>query len=213
METALRKEQTLESLATTFSEYLQLPHPVHLALGECGVSNAFYDPKEVRVVFCYELLVELASLTAKEPDQEELFGGAFAFILTHEIGHAIIDGLKLPVLGREEDAADELAALAMLDSAEDRQLVSGAVLWLAAHARAERRTKLTTLADEHALSEQRLYNMLCWMYGADPFGNVEIVASGALPAARAARCGEEFRQLQSSWYQLLGTHLKKRFAD
>jgi hypothetical protein len=36
-------------------------------------------------------------------------------VLLHELGHVIIDEMKLPVLGREEDAADTFAALTMLE--------------------------------------------------------------------------------------------------
>ena len=36
------------------------------------------------------------------------------FTLLHELGHALIHTLKLPVLGREEDAADTLAIAGLL---------------------------------------------------------------------------------------------------
>ena len=36
------------------------------------------------------------------------------FVVAHEMGHAVISELKLPVLGREEDAADTFAIIAAL---------------------------------------------------------------------------------------------------
>ena len=36
------------------------------------------------------------------------------FTLLHEIGHALIDHFELPVFGREEDAADQIATTTMI---------------------------------------------------------------------------------------------------
>src|SRR5689334_22528436 len=40
--------------------------------------------------------------------------GNMLFVVLHELGHALISDLGLPVLGREEDAADAFASVAML---------------------------------------------------------------------------------------------------
>ena len=42
------------------------------------------------------------------------------FTLYHESGHLLIDELKLPVLGKEEDAADALAVVQILESVADK---------------------------------------------------------------------------------------------
>lgn len=210
MELALRNERFLEGIATILDEHFALPRPARLSIGECGEANAFYDPDARRVLFCYELLVELARLTAGQPNTEDLLSGAIGFILLHEVGHALIHGLQLPVVGREEDAADQFATLAFLEDPEGAQEIAGALIWLASQVRGNRRFTLAELADEHALSEQRLLNTLCWMYGRDPFGYVTVVASGALPGERAARCGIEYTQMRASWYTLLGKNLKKK---
>jgi hypothetical protein len=47
-------------------------------------------------------------------DRVEFVVGNTLFVLLHEMGHVLIADMKLPVLGREEDAADTFAALAML---------------------------------------------------------------------------------------------------
>ena len=39
-------------------------------------------------------------------DRVQFVVGNTLFVLLHELGHVIIDEMKLPVLGREEDAAD-----------------------------------------------------------------------------------------------------------
>ena len=64
-------------------------------------------------------------------------------------------------------------------------------------------------ADEHSLNEQRVYNMLCWVYGSDPDKYGSMVDDELLPAARAERCEGEYRQLDRSWSRLLDDHVRE----
>ena len=64
------------------------------------------------------------------------------------------------------------------------------------------------MAGEHSLSEQRYYNVICFMYGSDPQGYQELVSEGTLPESRAARCEEEYRTLIRDWERLLDRWLK-----
>ena len=76
----------------------------------------------------HERVKELASALQNSPrlkklseqqrlERVEFVVGNTLFTLLHEMGHVIIAEMKLPVLGREEDAADTYAALRMLRSA------------------------------------------------------------------------------------------------
>src|SRR5215813_1808195 len=47
-------------------------------------------------------------------DLVEFIGGNLLFALVHEVGHTAISEMGLPVLGREEDAADSFAVMYML---------------------------------------------------------------------------------------------------
>jgi Putative metallopeptidase len=44
----------------------------------------------------------------------EFVAGNLLFVLFHELGHALVSEMGLPVLGKEEDAVDAYAVLAML---------------------------------------------------------------------------------------------------
>jgi uncharacterized protein YjiS (DUF1127 family) len=58
----------------------------------------------------------LRGLSAQEREKRVEFVGAnMIFVLTHELGHAVISEMDLPVLGQEEDAADAFAILTALD--------------------------------------------------------------------------------------------------
>ena len=45
---------------------------------------------------------------AKKKQLVEFVIGNTLFVLTHELGHGLINEFNMPVLGREEDAADSL---------------------------------------------------------------------------------------------------------
>ena len=206
--TTLKSARVLEAFAATSDRYFDLPKPVRISLNQCNAVNAFYESDPRQITLCYELLLDLAKRLDGQPRSDELFFGTLVFVTSHELGHALINVLDLPVLGREEDAADELAALALIEDPEGAPAVAGTVEWFSSNAGG--RVSLPEMADEHALSEQRYFNMLCWAYGANPKENQDLVANGLLPEARAQRCPTEYAQIRRSWYQLLGNHLKRR---
>src|SRR3954453_16695765 len=69
------------------------------------------------------LAMSSAAVAALDPQQRdqliEFIIGNTLFTLTHELGHAVISEFQLPVIGREEDAADAFATLALLHVGSD----------------------------------------------------------------------------------------------
>jgi hypothetical protein len=124
----------------------------------------------------------------------------------HELGHGLIDVLELPVTGREEDAVDQLATILLLNQgATGDSLAFGAVGWFASRAGSSQLDDLA-MADDHGLDQQRVYNIICWIYGRDPARYPEVLAEEWLPRHRAAGCRDEYRRLRSSWARLLAPH-------
>jgi hypothetical protein len=200
------RTRLLEDVAAGLNAELKLPRKVTLMLDECGVANALYDPDTSRIVLCYELFADLARRIGQIEEAETLIGGAFSFILLHELGHALIDQLDLPVTGREEDAADQLATVALIDADEGGvDAVAGAAVWFASLA-TDGEIDTLEFADEHGLNAQRFYNLLCWVYGADPAANADVVGEDGLPESRAGQCPAEYARLSASWERPLGPH-------
>jgi len=132
---SLQRIQFLEREAAFLSQIIRLPQQVVLSTGECGSENAFYHPKHKAIVLCLELFAQIAKGIqrdfAHKASSEEIrsaVAGAYLFILMHEVGHALIHLLNLPVLGREEDAADQIGAFFLLQASKDPYLLTGA-LW------------------------------------------------------------------------------------
>jgi hypothetical protein len=125
----------------------------------------------------------------------------------HELGHALIDVMQLPVLGREEDAADTLSGL-LIDQIwqEDTafaMITDSALAYVLYDAENPTSPDEQPFWDEHGLDLQRSYNLVCIFYGANPEGRAEITKIFELPESRAERCPDEYVQAQTSWGAML----------
>jgi len=198
-------------LLETYSQFLaplRLPHPLNLVARNCvrdvGTDSPFYDPGDRSLNFCYEWVDAVrhaAALRAADGSTPaSIIAGMWAGTLLHETGHAMFDMLDVPVFGREEDAADEVAAFIALQFSKEVEVavIKGfAHFWeTEAKALSDPTTAMNpAYSDEHGTASQRLYNTLCLAYGGDPVTFGEFVNKGWLPAGRAANCGREYRQL------------------
>jgi hypothetical protein len=126
----LKEYGALEKLQELLGRF-RLPRPLALKLQGCdGDSNAWYDDDTVTV--CYEYLDDIwrnapAKTTRDGLTPIDAVLGPLFDVFFHETGHALFDMLKVPVLGREEDAADQVSAYLMLQfgKAEARRLILG----------------------------------------------------------------------------------------
>ena len=91
------------------------------------------------------------------------------------------------MLGREEDAADRLAALVLLELplVQARRVID-AIACLFLSQAPEETLDQAALVEEHSLTAQSLYHLLRLAYGADRGTFGHLVEAGALPEARRA---------------------------
>jgi hypothetical protein len=134
----------------------------------------------------------------------------------HEFAHALFDMLELPVLGREEDAADQVAAYALLQfgESESRRLIAGAAYaYNMDEKKIDQCRSMEDYADEHGTPAQRFFNVLCIAYGADAKLFGDIVSKGFLPESRAEYCEEEYEQVQDAVDLLIVPHIDLDLAN
>lgn len=202
----------LQQMAVELNQVIVLDDTLGLRFSECGEPNAFYDPKRREVAVCYELIESyyenMAAAYDTEDELDDAVAGAFLFVFFHEVGHALVDVLDVPVTGREEDAVDQLSVWVLVDGEEGDKAVLDAAVGFYAAAEAEDAVDEGSFADEHSLDQQRFYNMICWVYGSDPDAYGNLVEDGHLPAERAERCAAEYARIDRSWSRLLAAHLK-----
>ncbi|MFI6599575.1 DUF4344 domain-containing metallopeptidase [Nonomuraea sp. NPDC050536] len=216
----MKDNHLLEDWALTANEGFFPPVNVPIIADQCDGINALYDPETRSIVICYEMIDYLAELfrepdkgkkskpSAKEVDKSVV--GAMNGIFYHELGHGLIDLYDLPATGREEDSVDQLAALVLIQGAEDQDDYTDIISTIETWGRVSQSEDVDkqAFADEHSLSLQRYYNMMCYLYGSDHNGFLQLVADGELPVSRAVRCEEEYRKMAHAWSTLLTPHLR-----
>jgi hypothetical protein len=221
----MREHKALERVQTLLAA-VRWPRTLRLEVKGCdGESNAWYENGLVTV--CYEYLGDLwrSANSSKRPAhiaREDAFIGPFIDVFLHEAGHAMFDLLKVPILGREEDAADQVAAYVVLQLPKEQKLrlILGNAYTYASElkvrsARDLSRRKLEVgrhiaFADEHGTPAQRLYNLLCVAYGSDPQLFVDVVEKGYLPKERAEGCVDEYKQIDFAYRKLISPNVDTR---
>lgn len=205
-------------IAEGLNENFRLPRDIEIIF-ETGESDddtsPYYDPNDGSIHVPYEFFYETIGVFLSSGDKEgvavENAVDALEFVIYHEVGHALIDALRIPITGREEDAADGLAAgILTLAIEQGADTVLTAADWFAGLSEQSGDTiGADQFADVHSLDDQRFYSLLCWVYGSDPDRFAWLVEEGDLPEGRAAGCPEEYLQNVSSWIELLDPWLKE----
>jgi hypothetical protein len=206
----LQKRRVLEDFRDFLSP-LKLPQPLTIKVESCGAVNAFYSNQSVTI--CYEYIAWIYQIARKitlsnEISLEDAVVGPFVDVLLHEVSHAIFDMLKIPLFGREEDAADQLAAFILMQFGPDaaRRTITGAALLFRQMA-IDQEPGSADYAAVHGLPAQRFVNVLCIAYGADPKLFGDYVKAGFLPPHRVSYCRWEYRQIAHAFKTLISPHV------
>jgi Putative metallopeptidase len=203
----VKQDKVLEGAAAQLNKSLMLPFDITLTSKACDEINAFYNPSDHSITVCYELMEHYYKLykSAGKSDQEayDRMNDTIRFAFLHEVGHALIDAYKLPIMGNEEDAADRCSAYICLE-----ELDNGVKYVLAAADGWSLESKYSSpdgrdFADEHLLNQQRFYNSLCMIYGSNTTKYDSFVKDGYLPKERAVKCPYEYERTMTSWKDLL----------
>lgn len=215
--TLLKEERkTLEKLQDFLSPFF-LRWPVTLSLTECdGEADAWYGDGTITI--CYEYVDELwrnmpeESVAGIEPLDTVV--GPFVDTVLHEFAHALFDFIYPPILGREENAADQVGALIylQLNKHDARRLIMGTVYAYIKEVEDTDPPSLEELADEHGTAEQRRFNLLCMAYGSDPELYEDVVKWAGLPDYRAEICEEEYENILYAYDTLIGPFVDKKMA-
>lgn len=209
---ALKERRVLERLRDHLSR-VPLPRPLSLQVAGCnGETDAWYDPAQRAITICYEYVAYIDELRHNLPPRaveaglgpQDAFVGPFLEVVAHEVAHALFHLFEVPILGREEDAADQVAAYTLLQLGDEqaRLAILATAVMYAAEARSEA-PKLRDFAAVHGTSAQRLFNLLCLAYGSDPRKFSGILEMDLLPKERADGCGDEYRQVDYALRKLI----------
>jgi putative metallopeptidase DUF4344 len=210
----LKERRPFEKLQEFLAPF-RLPRTLKISLAGCdGEADAFYADDLITI--CYEYIDELwknmpAETTADGVAPIDTIIGPFFNTSLHEFAHALIDVFDLPVLGREEDAADAVATYLFLQlgKTEARRLIVATAYAFKVEAE---RPMLKQFSGTHGTPAQRAYNVLCIAYGADPKVFGDFVTKGYLPKERADSCDDEYGQVLDAFEILISSHIDRALA-
>jgi|tagenome__1003787_1003787.scaffolds.fasta_scaffold20818151_2 Putative metallopeptidase len=202
-----------------FLSPVRLPRTLLVKTESCdGDANAWYDGEAITL--CYDYVDQIwksvpAETTADGVAPIDALVGPILDTCLHEFAHALFDILKIPVFGREEDAADQFAAYVTLQlgKEEARRRIAGTAYAYSVEVQATTGPlTVRQFANEHGTPAQRMFNLLCIAYGADPNLFGDFVTKGQLPQERAEGCADEYKQTAHAFETLIRPHIDERLA-
>jgi len=205
-----------DGVAAGFSKNFAFPVDVtiHVHGGEEGSPN--YDPSTKTVNLYYSFVDQTGAIIRRgQPNiADREFGKQLAavdaFILVHELGHMFVDVFEIPITGREEDAVDGMATTFFTDAVPNGlEYAFDAARFFKELQEVQGAPDVHQFQDEHGLSIQRAYDIVCSVAGATQKSMQRIAQLQILSPRRLQRCPAEHRQKSRAWTTLLRPHLRK----
>lgn len=204
--------ERISKLVTKLDGMLRMPRPLPVKFEQCGMINAFYKPAAHTITMCHELyddfIVLFTGAGFERTKAEKMAEGAFMFTFFHELGHALVGELELPITGRGEDAADEIATLVLAQSPTvgHAAALSGAA-WFEISSKKTGRQNV--FWDTHSFDAQRLVTVLCLLYGADKAKYTPLMKSQKIPDSRLAKCSRDYPLRVKAWKGMMEPYKRR----
>ncbi|MFJ3637377.1 DUF4344 domain-containing metallopeptidase [Streptomyces sp. NPDC090112] len=225
---AVRKARVLEQLADWVNGSVALPHDLVVKVTAevpPGVTDAVTQADGRTIYIPPSFLTELQEAldgvvkTVKRPalfpadkyNARDLTALSTQFVFGHEMGHALQRQFMLANLGLEEDAADGFASFYTVNEVGPEPSMAAALLFDEI-ARKQGRLTLEGFASDHPVTQQRVFNFLCYLDGSDPARfDGPLVDAGYLPKTRAPLCPQSWAMLDHGWWTQLQPHFTEAF--
>ncbi len=204
----LEREDGIPSIIGFINESIPFNAPVILKIG--AEDGPLFDPQTNEIWMPVEFLAEIdrrftsANVVETQEELDDVVLDVVMHTLLHEVAHAIIAQFSIPTLGKEEDAADNLANVLLLEYVESGNYITlNAAEMFALEDEAVDTYESADFWDEHSLDIQRYYTTICHVYGAYPDEHAELVDEEKLSAERAETCLEEYATISYDWLRVL----------
>jgi hypothetical protein len=209
----LQARQILEELGQ-FLAPVRWPHKLRLLTKECPANTpepqVFYSGIEYSITLCYQWFARIERfaqpVAALGNFQLVLVGGVVGVVL-HEAARAIFDMHNVPLLGAQDDAADQLAAFVGLQFGKNvsQSVVKGTYwIWANYDMAMRQRNEPYNFAGRASVAPQRMLNTACIAYGAD---SATFKDFAPLLPGRAANCAFEYQQVRYAFEKTIKPHV------
>jgi Putative metallopeptidase len=187
-----------------------LEKDIVIIFADCGMPNAYYAPDKHQIVLCYDIINEMTEVFGRyyksSEEVKQAARNALTFVFLHEVGHALIDANGLHLTGIPETNADQLATYILLSRPIKEGKINvafdGAQYFglLGENRLSEKAPGDEQMEDEHPLSKQRYFQILCWVYGSSPTPhNKAVIMAAGMSERRLSRCPGEYQNVKSAW--------------
>lgn len=209
----LMESGVMEEVVTDLENTFQLPQPILIRFTSGKPGPLYYQGV---INMTYEFLLsnhEIIAATGYAETEDELvltLLNLVEFVLYHEVGHALVDMLDLPVLGKEEDAVDGFAAV--VASAFDLDVVAltaADIFNLNTSIQVSNEISPAAFWDSHSLDQQRMYSIICMIYGSDPNGYSSLLNDVGMPSEKESECVYSFQEISRNWIRLIADYIKQ----
>ena len=214
----LQSDSSIQDTITLMNEEFTFPQPLTLVFG--GDDGPLYDPASNDILIPYTFLedveqrfnaVNYASADndkANPANVNQAVMDVLIHTLFHELAHALIATYELPIVGKEEDAADNLAAVLSIEYFENGAdiAISAADLF---YLEGDEITEFeeADFWDEHSLDLQRYYATLCHVYGSDDSQYAYLLEDTGFSDERGDFCIDEYERMANNWLTLLAPYM------
>ena len=211
--TLLMESGVMEEVVTDLENTFQLPQPILIRFTSGKPGPLYYQGV---INMTYEFLLsnhEIIAATGYAETEDELvltLLNLVEFVLYHEVGHALVDMLDLPVLGKEEDAVDGFAAV--VASAFDLDVVAltaADIFNLNTSIQVSNEISPAAFWDSHSLDQQRMYSIICMIYGSDPNAYSSLLNDVGMPSEKESECVYSFQETSRNWVRLIADYIKQ----
>jgi Putative metallopeptidase len=215
----VKNRKVLETLQA-FLAPLNLPDRLLIKTDECGPPTDFAKPP-LPAVICYEYIQKIEELapadkTKRGVTRADTIAGAFVMSALHETSRAVFATFKIPVWGRQEDAADKLTAYILVEMGEDvaLRMLTGTASFFEA-SKATWNGSGFDMADVTSPEQQRYYNYLCMAYGSNPDLFQDFVRRTLLTVGRdrAQRCPYEYDKFKTAFENTIKPHVDLKLME
>ncbi len=209
---AIKESGANELLVELSNDYFSFNQALTVQYG--GEDGPLYDPSTHTVHMPYAFYTDSLNYFTKN-DYQNRFGkpaqqGAIDTLLhtlLHEAGHAYIADQGIPILGKEEDAVDNFAAVIMLNYVEQGAdaTISAADMFAFESEDRPDYYDFYEYIGEHSFDLQRYFSTLCLVYGSDPdsHGNLLDEIEKDYLDEQKDKCIATYQEIDYNWKQVL----------